>query len=299
MGVSQAQILEWYAHLISVMSTLMLLIPEQVMEMHKVTMPTGDDLWNLKFMMQFQSVSNICFAGSLYCVVRAGDNAAIKMVAKYMKWVFTLMIGCNLYVAFGGIAHAVWGSNPMDAIGLHSWTAIAILFVSNLCIAKEPKATSHKAPANTGFAQCYQVGSVPLTYTALRVVWILSLGYGVCMLACPTYLFEKYGIPIPTGSGAIGLFRLFTLGWGISLIGNATVIAGVIRSHSAKTIYRCVRWAAIANFGLVLFCAVSSTVWETKGHEQASMMQKVQAVLYIACFQLSVRAMDGKAKAGW
>ena len=298
-GISQAQILEWYAHLMSAMSILMLLAPEKVMELHNCAMPTGDDLWILNFMMQFISTAQICFAGSLYCVVRAGDGAAIKMVAKYMKWVFTLMIGCNLYATFEGIVHDVWGSDPMDAIGFHAWTAIAVLVVSALCIAKEPRANAHKAPANTEFVKCYNVTAVPLTYTALRVVWILSLFYGICMLACPDCLFKEYEIPTPTGEVGTPLFRLLTLGWGTALVGNATIMAAVIRSHSAKTIYRCVRWSAIANFGLFLFSGVTATVWEAREYPAASTNEKGQAVLYLVCFLLSVRAIDGKAEEGW
>ena len=282
------------------MGTAGLLMPEKVMELHKLNMPSGDDLWNLKFMAQFSSTAQICFAGGLYCVVRANDGAAIKMVSKYMKWVFTLMIGCNLYATFGGLADSVWGSTGMAAIGLHSWTVLATLFVSALCASKEPKATTHKAPENTSFAKFYNVTKVPLMYTAARSVWILCAMYGVLLIACPKCLFEAYDIPMAKSEVGSGLFRLFSLGWGIALVGNASVYAAVIRSHSARTLYRCVRWAAFANFGLALFSAVTSTVWETKGGaEQAAQNEKAQAVLYIACFMLCVRAIDGKAKAGW
>lgn len=87
------------------------------MDMHQVPVPAGDSVTVLTYMQWF-GCAQVMLGSVLTLAVACGDASAIKMVAKYQKWGFGVMIASNLYICFGGVAASAWGAgfSQLDAI---------------------------------------------------------------------------------------------------------------------------------------------------------------------------------------
>ena len=61
----------------------------------------------------------------------------------------------------------------MDAMGIHSWTVVAALFCTNLCMTSNGQVKTGKAPANSGLKDAFKFNKAPKQYTSCRIGYVV------------------------------------------------------------------------------------------------------------------------------
>jgi len=295
-SITTSQILQWYGYINIIFGMLQLVAPKFVLDMHQIPVPASDAVLITTY-LQWMSFAAITLGLSLTIVVKCGDQSAIDMVAKYQKWGFALMIASNLYVCFGGLAASAWGSGftQMDAMGIHSWTVVAALFCTNLCMTSNGQVKTGKAPANSGLKDAFKFNKAPKQYTSCRIGYAMNFFYGVGIMFFQNELCGLYSFPQSDNA----VLRMVSIAWAGALIQAGICGAAVVRSHSAKTIYRMTRLNGIMMIAGVFFVATWKTVFTGRGNNDCADAMTGQAVLYAALAFFAFHAIEGKAQKGW
>ena len=116
-------------------------------------------------------------------------------------------------------------------------------------------------------------------------------------LRCRNYVLPErtlWALQFPQSDNAV--LRMVSIAWAGALIQAGICGAAVVRSHSAKTIYRMTRLNGIMMIAGVFFVATWKTVFTGRGNNDCADAMTGQAVLYAALTFFAFHAIEGKAQ---
>jgi len=152
-----------------------------------------------------------------------------------------------------------------------------------------------KAPANSGLKQALNVMKAPKQYTAVRIGYGMNLFYGFMIMFFQKELCAAYNFPQSDNA----VVRMVSMGWATALLQAGIAGAAVVRSHSAKTIYRTARFTGIIMFSNVFFVGAWSTIFSGRGNQACADAMTYQGFLYAAIAVFAMKSIEGKAQKGW